>query len=400
MKILYVINQISDWSGDSGLVWMSAQFFKKRGHEVTIATTDGNPFRDNESTIQYSKTIEKLSNSNNSFVMINDVPIFPVHSVSSKFGMYSFNANKIAKKIVKNFDIIHIYSWYHHIGIEFFKAAKKYNIPLIFSAMGTLQDDAQSFYKIQKSIINLFFTKKIIDYASVLHSVGYSEIESYIKYGGKKEKIIQIENGINLRDFELKNPSDILKRLDITNKPYILYLSRIHQKKGIELLLNSFNELSRINDEICLVIAGSGESNYVQKIKRNVKDLGLTNRVKFTGLVSHDEKLTLLKSAKLFSLTSKSDIHPRVVQEALTMGIPVVISKESDYPEVEEYKAGILVNLDFKEIALVFEKLLLDEDKLNIFSNNAKKLIRENFLIEDQIKKFETIYNKILSKNK
>ena len=102
----------------------------------------------------------------------------------------------------------------------------------------------------------------------------------------------------------------------------------------------------------------------------------------------------------MFSLTSKSDIHPRVVQEALTMGIPVVISKESDYPEVEEYKAGILVNLDFKEIALVFEKLLLDEDKLNIFSNNAKKLIRENFLIEDQIKKFETIYNKILSKNK
>ena len=54
--------------------------------------------------------------------------------------------------------------------------------------MGTLQDDAQSFYKIQKSIINLFFTKKIIDYASVLHSVGYSEIESYIKYGGKKRK--------------------------------------------------------------------------------------------------------------------------------------------------------------------------------------------------------------------
>jgi len=400
MKILYVINQISDWSGDSGLVWMSAQLLKKRGHEVTIATTDGNPFRDHESIIQYSKTIEKLSNPNNSFVMINDIPVFPVHTISSKFGMYSPNANQIAKKIVKNFDIIHIYSWYHHIGIEFFKAAKKYNIPLIFTAMGTLQGDAQSFYKIQKSIINLFFTKKIINYASVLHSVGYSEIESYIQYGGKKEKIIQIENGINLNDFELKNPSDILKKLDITNKPYILYLSRIHQKKGIELLLNSFNELSHINDEICLVIAGSGESDYVQKIKRNVRDLGLTNKVKFTGFVSHDEKLTLLKSAKLFSLTSKSDIHPRAIQEALTMGIPVVISKESDYPEVEEYKAGILVNLDFKEIASAFKKLLLNKEELDIFSKNAKKLIKEKFLVEDQIKKFETIYNEILSKNK
>tara|TARA_B110000438_G_scaffold160625_1_gene153863 strand:+ start:1516 stop:2718 length:1203 start_codon:yes stop_codon:yes gene_type:complete len=400
MKILYVINQISNWSGDSRLLWLTVQFMKKSGHQVAIATTDGNPFRDLESSEKYSKTVEKLSNFNGNSVLINDVPVFPVHSVSSHFGMYSFNAGIMAKKIIKDFDIIHIYSWYHHVGIEFFKAAKKYKIPLVFTAMGTLQNDAQHFYKTQKSIIDLFFTKKIIAYSSVLHSVGQSEIESYIKYGGKKDKIIQIENGINLKDCELKNPSDILKRLGVDNKSYILYLGRVHQKKGIELLLKSFNELQHNNNEIHLVIAGTGKSDYVQKIQRNVKDLGLSNKVKFAGLVSHDEKLTLLKSAKLFSLTSKSDIYPVAVQEALAMGIPVVVSKESDYPEVQEYKAGILVNLDFKEISRAFEKLLLDDDKLKIFSNNAKKLIKENFLVEDQIKKFEIIYNETLSKNK
>ena len=194
MKILYVINQISDWSGDSSLLWSSVKLLKKRGHEVAIATTDGNPFRDQESFKKYSKTIEKLSDSNEDIVMINDIPVFPVHCISSHFGMYSLNAGKVAKKIVKNFDIIHVYSWYHHIGIEFFKVAKKYNIPLVFTAMATLQSDAQSFYKTQKSIIDLFFTKKIIDYASILHSVGHSEIESYIKYSVKKEQIIQIEN--------------------------------------------------------------------------------------------------------------------------------------------------------------------------------------------------------------
>ena len=400
MKILYVINQISDWSGDSRLLWLTVQSMKKRGHQVAIATTDGNPFRDLESSKKYSKTVEKLSNCNENFVLINDVPIFPVHSISSHLGMYSFNAGIIAKKILRDFDIIHIYSWYHHIGIEFFKVAKQYNVPLVFTAMGTLQNDAQHFYKTQKSIIDLFFTKKIILYSSILHSVGQSEIESYIKYGGKKDKIIQIENGIDLKDCELKNPSDILKRLDVHNKPYILYLGRIHPKKGIELLLKSFNELQYNNNQIDLVIAGSGKSDYVQKIQKNVKDLGLLNKVKFAGLVSHDEKLTLLKSAKLFSLTSKSDIYPVAVQEALAMGVPVVVSKESDYPEVEEYKAGILVNLDFKEVSRAFVELLSDENKLKIFSNNAKKLIKENFLVEDQIKKFEKIYNEILSKNK
>lgn len=400
MKILYVINQISDWSGDSGLLWSLVKLMKKRGHDVAIATTDGNPFRDKESTKKYSEIAKKLSNSNEDFVLINDIPVFSTHCISSHFGMYSLNAGKMAKKIVKNFDIIHIYSWYHHIGIEFFKVAKKYHVPLVFTAMGTLQNDAQSFYKTQKSIIDLFFTKKIINYASILHSVGPSEVESYLRYNGKKEKIIQIENGIDLNDFKLKNPSNILKKLNLENKPYILYLGRIHPKKGIEILLNSFSKLSRIDDKIYLIIAGSGENDYVQQIKQTVKNLNLINRVKFTGFVTHDEKLTLLNSAKLFSLLSKSDIHPRSLLEALTMGIPVIISKESDYPEVEEYNAGMIVNYDLKEIVHAFEKLLDNPDLLDLFSSNAKKLIRKNFLTENKIKEFENMYFKISPKNK
>jgi len=98
--------------------------------------------------------------------------------------------------------------------------------------------------------------------------------------------------------------------------------------------------------------------------------------------VFQDEKITLLKSVKIFSLISKSDIHPRVIQEALTIGVPIIISKESDYPEVQEYKAGILVNLDFKEISRAFEELVQNDNELKIQSNNAKKLINEKFLVE------------------
>ncbi len=395
MKILYVINQISDWSGDSGLLWLSVKLMKKRGHEVAIATTDGNPFRDKDSIDKYSKKMEKLSKSKENFVIINDIPVYSVHCITSHFGMYAPNAGKMAKKIIQNFDIIHIYSWYHHIGIEFFRVAKKKKITLVLKAMGTLQNDAQKFYKTQKSIIDFMFTKKIINYAAVLHSVGSSEFNSYLQYGGDIKKIIQIDNGIEPKDFELKKPTNILKKIDIENKPYILFLGRIHPKKGIELLIKSFKELSLKNDKIWLVIAGSGQIEYIQRIKKQVNDLSLTNRIKFTGFISQDDKLTLLKSAKLFSLTSKSDIHPRAVQEALVMGVPVVVSKESDYPEIEECDTGKIVNMNYLEIAHTFEKLLENEEKLQILSKNARKLINDKFLAEEQIIKFEKIYQKI-----
>ena len=191
MKILYVINQISDWSGDSGLLWLSVKLMQKRGHDVTIATTDGNPFRDPSSYEKYSQITKKISTSLENPIIINETPIIPVHSISSHFGMYSINAKSIARKTVKFFDLVHIYSWYHHIGIEFFKAAKKYHIPVVFTAMGTLQSDAKNFNKTQKSIIDQLYTKKIIQYASVLHSVGTSEIKSYSQLGGDTKKIIQ-----------------------------------------------------------------------------------------------------------------------------------------------------------------------------------------------------------------
>ena len=396
MRILFVINQISEWRGDSGLVWYSAKFLKNKGHEVSIVTTDGNPSKNKNEDLDYLNILKKLSNENDEPVMINNIPIYSTHCTIEDFGMYAPNAKNLAKKIVKNFDLIHIYSWYHHIGIEFFKIAKSSGIPLVASLMGTLQPDAHNFHKRKKSLVDFLYTKKMLSYASALHSVGDSEKDVYLKLGVDPKKIYKIENGINLEDFKLKNKSDILKKNCIDEKPYILFLSRINKKKGLELLLNSFKILKNTNQTIYLVISGTGDPEYVEQIKKYVKKLDLENWVIFTGLVSQDEKIILFKSAKLFSLISISDIHPRAIEEALTMGVPVVISKESDFPEVIEYNAGIVVDREEKLIADAFKKLLEDDNLLKELSNNAKKLIKENFLVEDQIKKFEQLYYSLI----
>ena len=103
-----------------------------------------------------------------------------------------------------------------------------------------------------------------------------------------------------------------------------------------------------------------------------------------------------MKNSTIFFLTSLSDIHPRAVQEALTMGLPVLITKNCDYPEIEQYKCGKIVSANVQSVYDGLNEMINQSD-LNDFSNNAKKLILDKFQMDVQIKKFELMYQKSMN---
>ncbi|MGY5146761.1 MAG: glycosyltransferase [Candidatus Nitrosopumilus sp. bin_7KS] len=397
MRILQVISQLSDFMGDSGQVLHFAEYYKKKGHDVTIVTTDGDPFFDNpENSKRYEITRNKFLENQEKKIEINGISVIPIHCKFPKLGMYSPKATKFAKKIIDDFDVVHVYSWYHHIGLVFAKQAILLKKPVFVSFWGTLQPEAQKYHKLFKSMVDFLYTKKIIHNATGLHSIGISETEIYLKLGAEKSKIYEIDNGVVLSDFESKSKSTIFEKLDVDkSKKIFLYLGRIHEKKGIELFLKAIKKLEKTNDQFEIIIAGSGEEKYVSKIKSIVKELKLETFVKFTGFVSHDDKLELLKNSTIFVLTSFSDIHPRAVQEALTMGLPVLITENCDYPEVEEYECGKIVQANINSIYNGINEILDGIEKKE-FSKNAKKLILDKFQMEVQIKKFETMYQNFI----
>lgn len=393
MRILQVIPALPDFMGDSGQVLILAKYFQGLGHYVTIATTDGDPFFNNpENSKRYGPTREKLQNAKGQPVEINGIPVLAVHCTAPRLGMYSFEASKFANKIIKEFDVVHTYSWYHHPGIVFYKAAQKNHVPFFVSMWGTIQPGAHEFRKWEKQLIDFFYTKKMIRHATGLHSIGDSETAELIKWGARSDRIHRIDNGVVLENYLLKKKTGILNRIGVEDKKFLLFLGRINQKKGIELLLKTFVELSKVRKDLMLVIAGSGDADYVGRIKELVRDLQLSESVRFTGLVTEEEKLELLYSAKLFVLTSVDDIHPRAVQDALATGLPVLITKVCDYPEVDEYEAGMTVELNLNAIYHSLLKMLENEERLAVLSQNAKRMIKEKFAMEDQIKKYERLY--------
>ena len=104
----------------------------------------------------------------------------------------------------------------------------------------------------------------------------------------------------------------------------------------------------------------------------------------------------MLKHAQAYVLTSRSDIHPTAIQDALAMGTPVMITEACDYPEVEEYNAGIIVDSTVDSIYEGLKKII-NECDLKELSKNARKLIEEKFLVETLIKKYEEMYTKAIN---
>jgi len=393
MKILFVNFNIGGFAGDTSQVQYIIKGLEKLGHEVTLAVTDGNVFYyDKEKTKSYAPIRQKLLNSQGKIVEINGIKVFPIHCISNRMGLYCPSAAKVARQIIKNYDVVYATTWYYHIGMVFSKISHECNVPFVISAMASLQPEAKKLKRIPKLILDKIYTKQMILHAAGFHSMGQTETDVYMKWGADPKKIYRIDHGLVPDNFKIKKRTGILERIGIGDSPYILFLSRIDLKKGLELLLHSFAKLIKTHKDLRLVIAGTGSVDYVNEIKNLSQKLAIDKNVIFTGFVTHDEKLELLESTKLFILTSHSDIHPMASVEAIAMGAPLILTKISDFPEVDEYQAGILVDENVDSIVNALLRMLKDKSVLSEFSKNAKRLMMDKFLIEKNVKQYEEMF--------
>jgi glycosyltransferase involved in cell wall biosynthesis len=399
MKILQIGSPLTTFTGDMGLIFKSSKELIDLGHEVTIVTTDADSFfYDKEKSKIFSNTRNQLAKATEKSIIFKGVPLFALHCKIHKFGFFCPDAKKFAREIISDFDIVHVCTWYSHICMIFAQVAYEKNIPFIISSWGTLLPSTRKLKKTQKLIADQLYTKKILNHATGYQSVGESESKEFLKMGISSESIYRLDNPIELEKFEITKRGNILKKYNIQDKRFLLFLGRINEKKGIELLLESFFNILKKQNELILVLAGSGTKEYEIEIKKMVNKLKLENNVIFTGLVTENEKLELLESASLFVLTSHSDVHPIAVQDALAMSLPVVITQACDYPEVLNYDAGVIVNEDVNQITDAILGIINDKERLDSMSKNARNLVLEKFELKIQIKKYEEMYYDVIKR--
>jgi glycosyltransferase involved in cell wall biosynthesis len=274
--------------------------------------------------------------------------------------------------------------------------ARKKRIPYIISTHGMLEPWSLEQSKFKKNIAMKIYQHKDLKDAACLHATGIMEMESIRKLG-YKNPIADIPNGININDFP-KKQYIISKR-----KKTILFLSRIHPKKGIEILINAWQLVNTSTKENwCVKIAGNGDEDYINQLNTLINDKGLTESITIVGPKFGEEKITSYHEADLFVLPTYSENFGIVIAEALCCGVPVITTKGTPWEILETYSAGKWIDIgetSFKEALESF--MSKTEVELQEIGENGRKLIIEKYSIESVAERFVLLYQWILTgKNK
>ena len=172
-----------------------------------------------------------------------------------------------------------------------------------------------------------------------------------------------------------------LGRPELANKRLIVFLGRIHEKKGCDLLLAAFARKASLDPEAHLVMAGPRDGALAQQLVDMVRSLGLDDRVHWTGLLQGEDKWGALAAADLFVLPSHQENFGIAIAEALAMGCPVLISDRVNiWREIQSDGAGVVVTDQLHAVADALGRwLLLPAQDRRAYAQRASACFERRF---------------------
>tara|TARA_A100001234_G_scaffold221061_1_gene235672 strand:- start:212 stop:1303 length:1092 start_codon:yes stop_codon:yes gene_type:complete len=266
------------------------------------------------------------------------VDILDISRINFLDTIYAFFFNELKKKKLLKIDVIHFHElWNINIIILMFKASLL-GIPYIMTFHGVLNDWSMKKRKFIKLIFLKMFSKYIFKFCNGLHFLTkqeYLEVSKYSKYINEKAFVLQ--NGVVInKNIKLRKKNNKSLKL--------LYLGRIHPKKGIQDLIKVFKKIKINNDKIYLKIIGP-DSDFYNEIKNDIKKQKLEELISFENAVYKlKEKRKYYALSDFFILPSYDEADSMAIKESISNGLPVIITKECKFELVEKENLGFMIN--------------------------------------------------------
>jgi poly(glycerol-phosphate) alpha-glucosyltransferase len=249
----------------------------------------------------------------------------------------------------------------------------------------------------KKKIAGVWFEHANLNGAHCMHALCDSEMQSMRAYG-LKNPISVLPNGVELPNLDesCADPAWLNEE-----RKALLFLGRIHPKKGLPLLLDAWAKLkkqnSRYADEWFLAIGGWSEVGHIDKLRQQARDLGIEGDIRFLGSLYGDAKNAALRNASAFVLPSYSEGLPMSVLEAWAYKLPSLITPECNLPEGFEQEVALRIETNAESVAMGLQNLfeMSDQERVNL-GQRAYDLVRSQFTWPKIAEQTQAVYNWML----
>lgn len=261
-------------------------------------------------------------------------------------------------------------------------ACRRKGIPLVISVHGMLDPWALRNSAWKKKLAGWLYENRNLRSAACIHALCESEYESIRAYGLTNPVAI-IPNGIDLPQGGPESPPPWSDRI-ASGRKVLLFLGRIHPKKGLPNLIEAWAKLKAENrtlaDSWALAVAGWSQGGHEDQLKKMVGEKGLGCDVLFLGPAFDDAKAACLQNADAFILPSFSEGLPMSVLEAWSYGLPVVMTAQCNLPEGFAANAAVEVRPEADSIADGLDRLLsMPDAERRQMGSNGRDLVVSKF---------------------
>ncbi|MEM8781484.1 MAG: glycosyltransferase [Planctomycetota bacterium] len=291
-----------------------------------------------------------------------------VGPVKTRF-QFAPGMNEAVDRAVAGADVVHIHSLWEQVQHVAAKAARRHRVPYVFRPCGMLDPWSLSQSRLKKRVVLGLRLRRDLNGAAALHYTADAEAAGAEPLGLKPPAVV-VSNGVQTAPFRdaPDDPGFLDRRCPrFAGRPIVIFLSRLHPKKGGDLLIRAFAaclERAAPDRRPALVFVGPDDGKTQAEWQALAEALKVADDLAFLGLLNGDDKVHALRAADVFCLPSHQENFGIAVVEALAAGTPAVVSDQVNiHDAIAGSGFGASVPMDVPAIADALHAWLNDADR-------------------------------------